>query len=430
MVHDAHGDYGGGVARVDNPKLRCMSLRRLSPKSGIVAIGLVFAVVLVSTPLVGLAQKATESPSAQRERVRAEKAQVATKVSALRASDAEVSQALSALQDNVAGQQALFAEAQRAAVQADQALADAAAAVESKTAEIAVLRDDIRAFAIEAFVHPPSDDALAALDSDDPGEAAEKRALLKLRNTNDDDLLDRLGAAEEDLQVERALAIEAAAQAKAKKADAEGRLGELTLALEQQTAYANQVQSRLDRALAEADNLADLDATLSQQIRNEQGALARRNVGATSGSGRPGGGGGSLNPGLGSVACPNGGSITVATSITGSLRSLIDAASAAGIVLCGGGYRSAAAQIDLRRAHCGTSDYAIYQMPSSQCSPPTAPPGLSLHERGLAVDFTCNGGGVISSRSSPCFRWLAANAPGRGFYNLPSEPWHWSVNGN
>ncbi len=407
-----------------------MGFRWLSPRSVVAALGVVLAVALVSTPLVGLAQKASESPSAQRERVRAEKAQVASKVDALRASDAEVSRALADLQDNVAGQRALFAEAQRAAVQADQALVEATAAVKAKTAEIALLREDIREFAVEAFVHPPSDDALAALDSDDPGEAAEKRALLELQNTNDDDLLDRLGAAEEDLEVERALASDAAAQAKAKKAAEEGRLGELTSALEQQTAYANQVQSRLDRALAEAENLADLDANLSQQIRNDQAALAQQNTGAT-GGGRPsGGGGGSLNPGLGSVACPNGGSITVATSVVGSLRSLINAASAAGNALCGGGYRSSSAQIALRRAHCGTSDYAIYQMPSSQCSPPTAPPGSSMHERGLAVDFTCNGGGAISSRSSPCFQWLAANAGGYGFYNLPSEPWHWSSNGN
>ena len=53
-----------------------------------------------------------------------------------------------------------------------------------------------------------------------------------------------------------------------------------------------------------------------------------------------------------------------------------------------------------------------------------------MHERGLAVDFTCNGGGVISSRSSPCFQWLNANAGSYGFHNLPSEPWHWSTNGN
>jgi len=51
-----------------------------------------------------------------------------------------------------------------------------------------------------------------------------------------------------------------------------------------------------------------------------------------------------------------------------------------------------------------------------------------MHERGLAIDFTYQGR-VISSRSSPGYQWLAAHAGSYGFYNLPSEPWHWSTNG-
>ena len=52
-----------------------------------------------------------------------------------------------------------------------------------------------------------------------------------------------------------------------------------------------------------------------------------------------------------------------------------------------------------------------------------------MHERGLAVDFTC-GSGYAIGRSSPCYAWLVSNAGSYGFINLPSEPWHWSVNGN
>jgi len=95
----------------------------------------------------------------------------------------------------------------------------------------------------------------------------------------------------------------------------------------------------------------------------------------------------------------------------------------------GGGERSAAAQIALRRAHCGTGQWAIYQRPSYPCRPPTARRGRSMRERGLAIDFRHNGRGV-TSRNSTAFRWLAANAATYGLYNLPSEPWHWSTNGN
>jgi hypothetical protein len=52
-----------------------------------------------------------------------------------------------------------------------------------------------------------------------------------------------------------------------------------------------------------------------------------------------------------------------------------------------------------------------------------------MHERGLAIDFTY-GGSIITSHSSPAWKWLNANAKTYGLYNLASEPWHWSTNGN
>ncbi len=120
--------------------------------------------------------------------------------------------------------------------------------------------------------------------------------------------------------------------------------------------------------------------------------------------------------------------ISVHHSIAANVQAMIDHAAADGITLSGWGWRDPAAQIRLRREHCGTSDYAVYEMPSSQCSPPTARPGRSQHERGLAIDFTYNGRS-ISNHSNAGFRWLQANAAAYGFKNLPSEPWHWSTTG-
>jgi lysophospholipase L1-like esterase len=124
--------------------------------------------------------------------------------------------------------------------------------------------------------------------------------------------------------------------------------------------------------------------------------------------------------------------IQVNAAIAERVRALIDAARADGLELAegSGGWRSPEGQIALRRAHCGTTDYAIYQMPPSQCSPPTARPGTSEHERGLAIDFRCNGGPIGQhSRSNPCYVWLRAHAAAYGLYNLPSEAWHWSTSG-
>jgi peptidoglycan hydrolase-like protein with peptidoglycan-binding domain len=120
--------------------------------------------------------------------------------------------------------------------------------------------------------------------------------------------------------------------------------------------------------------------------------------------------------------------IKVARQIAKQIDALLAAAAADGVKLSGGGYRSHDQQIKLRIEHCGSSHYDIYEKPSSQCTPPTARPGRSNHEKGLAIDFTYNGK-TIKSRTNPGFKWLAANAVRFGLYNLPSEPWHWSVDG-
>lgn len=127
------------------------------------------------------------------------------------------------------------------------------------------------------------------------------------------------------------------------------------------------------------------------------------------------------------VPCPGRGSIEVATSIAKGLKNLLAAASSAGHNLCGGGYRSPQRQIELRAQNCGRDSYSIYSKPSGQCRPPTARPGNSRHELGLAVDFTIKGSIVRSG--SAASGWLRANASRYGLKNFPKEAWHYSDNG-
>lgn len=114
--------------------------------------------------------------------------------------------------------------------------------------------------------------------------------------------------------------------------------------------------------------------------------------------------------------------INVACDIAFDVVNMIRAAEIDGVTLTGSGWRSTERQIELRRAHCGGD---VFGRPASACSPPTARPGSSQHERGLAIDFQ-----NCSSRGTECFTWLAENAADHGFRNLPSEPWHWSTTGN
>jgi zinc D-Ala-D-Ala carboxypeptidase len=116
--------------------------------------------------------------------------------------------------------------------------------------------------------------------------------------------------------------------------------------------------------------------------------------------------------------------ITVHKSVAFAFRRMLDAAKADGIVLSGGGFRTKERQIQLRKLN-GCPD--VWTAPASSCRVPTAIPGRSLHEIGLAVDIS-SGGRTISS-SSAAFKWLRAHAREYGFVNLPSEAWHWSITG-
>ena len=106
------------------------------------------------------------------------------------------------------------------------------------------------------------------------------------------------------------------------------------------------------------------------------------------------------------------------------IRTLLDQAEVAGVSLEGGGYRDPAAQRRLRIRNCPDP----VNSPPSSCTPPTARPGESLHEYGLAVDFT-SGGELIVDRDHPAYRFLQANAPTWGIEVHPQEPWHWSFGG-
>ena len=388
------------------------------------------AAAVVGGSLLAPAPGAAQEPSTeeQRDAVREQALAVASELDVLNAEDAEVQAALDTIQTQVAGQQVLVA-------QTGDALASAEAAVDASAAEIASLQGQITELdalvdqiIVDAYVDPPIDHALDVFDSDTLADAAVKTGLVGITADEETATIERLEEAEADLETEKAEQEELAAQAAAKKDEADAALADLNTDLEAQARLADEVEARLAAKQHEADVLRFTDAALSAQIVAEQQALAAslaaaQQRAASESTVQPAPGG------LATVSCPIGGSITVAGSIAGNVQALLDAAWADGIGLCGGGYRSPDEQIALREAHCGTTYYAIYEMPSSECDPPTAPPGSSMHEQGLAIDFTCNGGGALGS-DSVCFTWLSNNAATYGLYNLPSEPWHWSTNGN
>lgn len=386
---------------------------------------LVAAVVLGG---VGLPAAEAETPQQQRERLHQQQAQLAKDVDALEAANAKVKAELARLQGELDRRQATADHAKRAKAMADADLKAAEAAVARARTRYEELNRAADALVIESFITPVGDEALDAFKAGSLTDAAVKRSLEEMQAESDRRLLRQLASARRRLAGDQTRKRAAASRASATDARAAKAASDVRAARDTQQRYVDEVEKALNAKLAEADALRQVDAALAKRIADQQAALAAQLPARPAPTGNVAPTIAAVPGGLATVSCPAGGTITVAGTIADQLARLLAAASADGVQLCGGGYRDPQAQIELRKAHCGTSYYAIYQMPASQCSPPTAVPGTSQHEVGLAIDFTCNGGGTVSA-GDVCWDWLSAHAADYGLYNLPSEPWHWSTTG-
>jgi len=415
-----------------NSRLDARGARGARPLFSLVAVLLT---VLVAAP--ALAQDDVDrldELKAERERIQAEAAAQALEVDAATASFDELATALDDINALVDLQEARLAEAEQAVRSAEAQVAAAEAREAEIQTEIDDLSDGVADLAVAAFTGEGGangDDLTAFLVNEDPTEAARRRSLVEFQTGSLTDGIDRMRALVAEAEVvseRRRLAVDAA---EAGRVEAETRAGELDSARGAQLELVIAAEARLEARLAEAAFIEERDAAMAAEIKTQEEAIARRirqeaarraaEEAARRVASRP------------PIATPddivNVQGINVHQSIAGTVDRLLTAARNDGIDLGGWGYRDNIKQIELRQRHCGTSDYAVWEMPASACRPPTARPGQSMHERGLAIDFTYNGGS-ITTRSNPGFVWLANNAGSFGFVNLPSEPWHWSTDGN
>jgi len=290
---------------------------------------------------------------------------------------------------DLAEQQARLDEAVRVVEEIEAQVRTTAADEQEAASEIERLEAELTRMAVDEYMDVGAVHSDAAAITSDPETGVKRRALVKVVAGDRVSVLGDLRSAKDKLSKARTDAEATLEQAELHRGEMDRQLTELKAAQERKA------KEDLEKALA-----------------------AQRERRAPS---RPAAGRGSAPAGGGMVSV---GGIVVHGSIASNLEAMLGAADAAGVNLNGSGYRDPEAQRRLRQQNCPNP----VSSPASACSPPTAKPGQSMHEQGLAIDFTYNGS-LIRSRSSPGFTWLAANAPRYGFANLPSEPWHWSVNG-
>ncbi|MEY2424852.1 MAG: hypothetical protein QOI61_424 [Actinomycetota bacterium] len=355
--------------------MRMLTLRRL----------IVLGAVVLLAPVVdaSAAQAATKKPTVDAARTRAK----------------QLKAELQAVTKRMEAQEAKSASARQAAAVAAQHVGVARAEEAAVAARLERVRATARDFAIREYMQAQPRTARQAAASD-PAEMARADYLQRMALSSAADLQDALRSARQDKERARKAAEVAAQTATNRKRAASDALSALRASRDRQLKLAIAAEAQLDAAVKDSEALRRLGS------RGSRGASRRGSVSLTTVRG-----------------------ITVATQIADQLERMLSAADADGKRFGGSGYRSSEGQVAARRRNCGTSNYDVYDKPSSQCHPPTAKPGQSMHEQGLAIDFTYNGS-VIQSHSNEGYQWLRSNAARYGFYNLPSEAWHWSVNGN
>ena len=377
------------------------------------------------------AQETLEELREERERIQQEAAAQALQVDAATADFDVLASALDDLNALVDLQEARLAYADQAVRSAEKQVPQTLAREAVSDAEVVALEADVRDLALSSFTGEGglnSQDFTAILLSDDPTEAMRRRTLVQFQTGSLGDAIDRLRSLTAEAEVVSTQRQEAFVLAELGRTEALERRGQLADAQAAQTELVIATENRLEARLAEAAVLAGRDAEAAALINQQEEVVAaqiraeaaRRAAAAAAAAGgdRPN----LVTPA--EIVTVRG--IQVHESIAARVDEMIGAAAADGIALSGWGFRDNVEQIRLRQQNCGTTEFDIWERSASSCNPPTARPGRSNHEKGLAIDFTYNGGSM-TTRSNPGFVWLAENASRWGFVNLPSEPWHWST---
>ena len=216
------------------------------------------------------------SARAEREAARAKRAQLASQLDTLRASDRELDAAVAALDSQVAAQTAETKAAESAVAGAAVAIAAAEDRLAATEARLRRLDEDMAERAVNAYMRPGEGVVAEVLRSRTLGEASRRRALLQHVAGNGRDLADQLRAAREDEATRREALKQARAIAAERRRKASGRLRALTETRAQQVRVRAALESRIGEFIAEADQVAALEATLSETIRREEAAAAAR----------------------------------------------------------------------------------------------------------------------------------------------------------
>lgn len=392
-------------------------------------------VALLTGPAAAQTRQDVDNTKNERDQIRNEAAEVAGRIDALNSRAEDLVIDLDLLAVKIAVIDTRLETAKRAVTATNQEVELLEADIVALEAVQSELREAMMQSAIEQYIEGAAVDQRTFLTAEDPIRWSVQQSIFRLVVRDVISTQDQLRVVDQQLEDAYANSLALAAAADSEQNSVTQLAADAAEARKAQGELLVKVAERLDRRLAEADALAEIDAELSEEIRRGEEEIARRlAVARVRAEQRDAArrGAGEAPSAKDRIARPddvvNVRGINIHRSIADNLLALVNAAEASGIILGGSGWRSTEHQIELRIQNCGDTDYLIFDAPPEACYPATAQPNSSNHEAGLAADFTA-GGRAIVDRNSDAYLWLSANAATYGFYTLWSEPWHWSVDG-
>ena len=236
--------------------------------------------LLAALLVIGLAAPAeaagTTATRRKQQETKARRAQAASKLNALKASDAQLERAVAALVTQTKAQTAKVASARQAVAAADRAVAAAEAKLQSTQHEMDTLKTAVVNRAVQAYVRPQQTTFAEFADAKSLGEASRRHSMLLQVANHDRDVIDRLRAVKEDITIEQEKAEAARATATKRRSAVESELSVLKKNLAEKARLETALDSRIKAVQAEIDGLAREESNIQALIARQAAARASR----------------------------------------------------------------------------------------------------------------------------------------------------------
>jgi len=242
------------------------------PRCALVVTAIIAAIGAVSAG-VAFAQDDVDDLRAAREEARRDAAEAAAQLDALVAQDADLVEALDALDRHIAFHESRIRAVEAEIIAAEEQAAEAEAQAQALDADIEAIRVRLRERAIEAFVAPRT--SSSDLDSDDLLQSTLRRSFLDQVVDDEYELVDQLRTAVAEQEAAEAAAAELIQLARSQREELAAAIAELDAARAEAGRLRSEVQVRIADWQVISDEIEQADQEIAAEIVRLEAEAAR-----------------------------------------------------------------------------------------------------------------------------------------------------------